>query len=118
MIRSNVTKLRISSHKLKIELGRYNKPFKIEANKRFCTFCNNESIEDENHFMLICKNYIKERKILFEKIINIFPEFEKMSINEKFIFLLKTGLSEVDSCKIITEYIHKCTLKHNLMLLK
>ena len=70
-------KLRISSHKLKIELSRYNKPFKIEANKRFCTFCKDESIEDENHFMLSCKNYIKERKILFEKIINIFPEFEK-----------------------------------------
>ena len=39
--RFNFTKLRVSSHKLMIETGRHNKPKKIKASKRFCTYCNN-----------------------------------------------------------------------------
>ena len=52
--RSNFTSIRVISHKLMKETGIYYKPKKIEASKRFFTYCNNKSIEDELHFMLHC----------------------------------------------------------------
>ena len=42
--RSSLTKLRISSHKLLIETGRHNKPCKIPADERFCTFFNLQTL--------------------------------------------------------------------------
>ena len=48
-----ICKLRLSSHCLAIETGRYkNIPF----DKRICSFCK-EDIEDEFHFMLKCPAY-------------------------------------------------------------
>ena len=46
-----LTKLRISAHKLKIESCRYARP-KIPQHNRLCTCCN--KIEDESHFLLHC----------------------------------------------------------------
>ena len=43
-LRRAITKLRISSHRLKIETG------KLEASKRLCNKCDLIKIEDEIHF--------------------------------------------------------------------
>ena len=56
-VRSSVTRLRISAHELKIETGRHHKPYKIAADERYCIFCNDNSIENEIHFILTCKHY-------------------------------------------------------------
>jgi hypothetical protein len=53
-----ITKIRLSSHKLAIEQGRYNK---TNRNRRTCKLCINE-IEDEMHFILLCPSYVNLRK--------------------------------------------------------
>ena len=53
-----ITKIRLSSHKLAIEQGRYNK---ANRNRRTCKLCINE-IEDEMHFILSCPSYVNLRK--------------------------------------------------------
>ena len=48
--RISLTKLRVSSHQLAIETGRYNKPASLPVEKRLCIHCG--KIEDEEHFRI------------------------------------------------------------------
>ena len=48
----------MSTHKLRIESGRYEK---IAKDYRLCNYCNLNKIESEEHFMLKCPNYQEER---------------------------------------------------------
>ena len=50
--RQQLTRFRISSHKLSIETGRYKG---IPRHDRICTRCNENSVEDEVHFLCICQ---------------------------------------------------------------
>ena len=59
--RSALTKIRISSHNLRIESGRYGRQ-RIERSDKVCTVCNSGEIEDEYHFILICPAYSDFRK--------------------------------------------------------
>ena len=55
-IRLFVTRLRISSHNLPVEIGRYRKE-KMERNDRKCDICAIDDIGDESHYLLRCKNH-------------------------------------------------------------
>lgn len=46
--RKSLTRLRLSSHRLKIETGRWHKPISIPVDQRKCENCN--ELEDEYHF--------------------------------------------------------------------
>ena len=48
--RINLTRLRVSSHRLCIETGRWTKPNRTPVNERLCTLCN--KLEDEFHFII------------------------------------------------------------------
>ena len=48
--------LRLSSHKLLIETGRYANR-SLQRNERKCTFCDMNDLEDEYHFVLVCPVY-------------------------------------------------------------
>ena len=52
-----LTQLRVSSHRLEIETGRWTKPNKIIRENRKCSV-----LEDEYHFMFECKLYNDLRK--------------------------------------------------------
>ena len=54
-LRVPMSKLRLSSHSLRIETGRYGRA-RIERNQRQCVLCNSD-IEDEYHFVLKCPTY-------------------------------------------------------------
>ena len=56
--RQKLSRLRLSDHKLKVELGRYTKA-KARLEDRTCTFCPN-SVEDEYHFLITCPMYKEE----------------------------------------------------------
>ena len=61
-LRSALSKLRLSSHTLAIETGRYANA-RIEPNLRFCNLCKNPNdIEDEYHFVIVCPIYNEIRK--------------------------------------------------------
>ena len=55
----NLAKFRISNHQLEIETGRYKK---TRIDQRLCkkTYKENGCVEDEFHFLMICKEYQAE----------------------------------------------------------
>ena len=64
-ITRELTKLRLSSHSLLIEKGRYFRP-KIKRENRLCSQCN--QIEEEQHFLIHCTKFANARKLLLKKI--------------------------------------------------
>ena len=83
-----LTKLRVSSHCLAIETGRYHKPTSLPVDQRLCAECG--VLEDEVHFLCDCVRYSFLREDLFSVAIPYFPEFSMLSSREKFLFLLQT----------------------------
>ena len=51
--RQAVTKLRISSHRLSVESGRYNN---IPFDERTCKLCNLNEVGNEQHYLMQCSN--------------------------------------------------------------
>ena len=58
-------KLRISSHKLKTETGRYDN---IPRDEMLCSLCNSNRIDDETHFPLDCPSFSPIREMFFSKL--------------------------------------------------
>lgn len=63
--RKPICRLRISAHRLFIESGRYNNTPRTE---RICKNCTLNKIEDEEHFLIQCSKFTKEREELFDLI--------------------------------------------------
>ena len=53
-IRKQLARIRLSSHNLVIETGRWRKPSPIPRDERLCTTCNLGVIDDEVHFIYEC----------------------------------------------------------------
>ena len=54
--RRALTQLRICSHNLEIEFGRFNN-IRVSRENRLCKLCNMKSVESEFHFLLVCPKY-------------------------------------------------------------
>ena len=83
-----LTRLRVSSHRLEIEMGRWHKPNKIIRSERKCQNCN--VLEDEFHFILECPVYLEIRSQLLSKYYLKRPNMHKftellMSDNKKIV---------------------------------
>ena len=63
--RTALTRLRVSSHRLEVETGRWHKPNKIPKHERKCQLC--KSLEDEFHFIIECPLYHDFRELLINK---------------------------------------------------
>ena len=68
--RTALTRLRVGSHRLAIELGRYHKPKPLPIKERLCDLCN--VVEDEYHFLCICPKYIAQRQEMEKKLVAIY----------------------------------------------
>ena len=79
----HLARLRLSSHNLRVESGRYTSQ-RIDYEQRYCNFCHAKDIEDEYHFVLICPVYSKIRTKFIKPYYRVKP-----SVN-KCIDLLKT----------------------------
>ena len=78
--RKNVTKFRLSNHKLMIEVGRHQK---VDTEQRFCPFCPN-TVEDESHFLLYCPTYYSQRSAFLEPITSRIHNFSLLPDPQKF----------------------------------
>ena len=84
-------------------MGRMQVPF-VKAEERFCKNCNHTNsqevtgldamVETEFHFLCTCKKHEKLRRELFNEGIQLNPNFDRMTLKNKFIWLL--------SCSSIT----------------
>ncbi len=87
--RKNITKLRISAHKLRIETERFNnKNSYIPPEVRFCKSCEANKTEDELHFLIECSKYQSLRDVLFRKSIIYNKHFKDYNNDAKFIWLM------------------------------
>ena len=81
-----LSRLRLSSHKLRIETGRYSQN-RTERRNRLCTFCDKGEIEDEYHFILICEAYQQLRRLYIK------PYYYRKPNVYKFMELMKSESS-------------------------
>ena len=67
--RVSTTRIRTSSHRLQIELGRHSG---VPRDQRFCPWCNismgHQTVENEEHFLEICDLVAKHRAALTDKL--------------------------------------------------
>ena len=82
-LRIQMSKFRLSSHKLLVERGRWQKPKIIYANRK-CTLCNNTEIQDEYHVAIICPHF----QVLRQKYIK--PYYYQRPSMQKFVELMNT----------------------------
>ena len=102
-----MSKLRVSSHRLLIESGRWIKPQPIPRNERLCQICN--KLEDEHHFLLECSLFTDERNKYIK------PYYVKRTSMFKTVQLL--GSDNKNEIKKLAVYIFKCFEKRNEALL-
>ena len=103
-ITKELTKMRISSHDLLIEKGRYFRP-KISRNDRKCSTC--QVVEDEEHFMLFCNKFSNLRLDLLTKL-DIPTDYQGLKPNSyESITLLNKLLNPqtIDNVKLISYFI-------------
>ena len=109
-IRLHITRLRLSSHSLPIEVQRYRKKDnKIEREERKCKICNANATGDEMHYLLECSN---------AEICHVREEFlEKIKHkNEQFRNLSDRNI--IDYCMLMTDTsIQMLTAKYAMDIL-
>jgi hypothetical protein len=101
-----ISRLRTSSHRLEIELGRYNATAVAD---RHCQFCLREptgphgSVGDESHFLHDCASFSDERRVLFIRMSVIMPSFSSMTREAKIRTLLCPATAR--AAKLVNKYI-------------
>ena len=93
-----MTRLRVSSHRLNIEAGRWSRPQVTPREERKCLICN--KLEDEYHFLFECALYDSERnshiKLYFRrrpnmaKAVELLRSTNKLVLNNLAIFVYKS----------------------------
>ena len=118
--RSLLAQFRTGVLPLRIEIGRYQlkknpntESFrKLNVEERTCLICNIGDIENETHFLCKCSAYEIPRHNLYNIIVKHFPNFRKMSDEDKLSIILKSNDKELvsficDSWKIRQNVIAK-----------
>ena len=109
-LRIPLTKLRLSSHQLRIETGRYGNN-RTEHNQRYCTICNNGDIEDEFHFVCVCDVYVDLRRTYLNRYFFVRPSMFK------FIDLMLNTTYQVQRnlCKFISvAFVRRYSIVKNI----
>ena len=89
--RKSLCQLRLSSHVLPIEQGRYRH---VNRNERYCLLCNEDKIGDEFHFILECKALVDLRKKFIPKYYYNRPnvlKFNQLMSSDKISLLLNVA---------------------------
>ena len=103
--RKAITKLRVSSHKLEIEVGRWKK---LPREERICINCNLGKVENETHFLFECPKYNQKRttmsKFLKERLGIDMQKKQEQFKNLQLLFF--TG--ELSTINALGKYIYEC----------
>ena len=99
-LRRSLSSFRISTHRLRIERGRY---CGERPDERLCDFCN--IIEDEIHFLCGCKRYLELRQKMFDTIKDINLRYP--SLEHKFIFTTLMTSNDQIVIKAVAKFIYE-----------
>ena len=86
--RQRLSALRLSCHKLQIEKDRYVSKNRLPPELRLCKLCDRGECEYEFHFVMKCPEYDPLRYNMFCKIRGIYPYFQTLNDDNKFIWLM------------------------------
>ena len=106
--RRNITKFRISSHRLEIEIGRYTskgKRERIGKDKRTCKNCDMQKIEDEEHVPMLCPKYQQLRQHMLDSLIDTCPGLNDLNDTGRFTFIMKC---DYEGTKFVLQIYQKC----------
>ena len=95
-IRQHLTRLRLSSHSLPVEVMRYRK-IKVSRDERKCTICNLDKKGDEEHYLLECNNaeISHLRNTFWDNIRVEIPQFENFTNKNIIDYCLNLGDSNI-----------------------
>ena len=99
--RAMVTRLRTSSHKLNIEVGRHRN---IPVNERKCQQCDLNQVEDEHHFIFKCSKYENHRREFMTQCQMVTNNFNLLTDEEKLYYIFN---SDPDMLKIFGCFVSK-----------
>ena len=83
--RRRLSKLRISAHKLQIEIGRYQGT--LQENQ-ICCRCTSGQVEDEIHYLLHCTYHANHREIFTTYLTSECQNFQNLDDKCKLIWIL------------------------------
>ena len=102
--RRAIAKIRMSSHALEVEIGKYKN---VKYADRLCKYCPLKTVENEYHFLLECTFYDKERSEFLKKL----NAPADLSFDVLFFKLITSGnLSEL---KLLGKFIDTCFFKRS-----
>ena len=104
--RRQFTKLRISSHHLDVETGRYTRPI-TPRHLRICKNCNLEEIGDEFHFLLKCPKFQQQRQELFYELSEI-CEIRNNLDHNTMIKIMHYGHGDIEVASLVCEFVDSC----------
>ncbi|XP_048587031.1 uncharacterized protein LOC125570103 [Nematostella vectensis] len=111
-----LTKFRLSNHKLAIETGRYEKPYK-QPNERKCLVCQTGKVEDEEHFLLECPAYKDDRDNLLDFLKTHAGINVRHHANKENNFVRIMGLSRNENVnRRLAKHIFECMKAKNVKL--
>ena len=90
--RTGVLPLRIETARYQLKKDLNTESFrKLNVEERTCLICNTGDIENETHFLCKCSAYEIPRHNLYNIIEKHFPNFRKMSDEDKLSIILKSN---------------------------
>jgi hypothetical protein len=104
--RQQFSVLRLSAHNLQIEKDRYTSKDRLPPELRLCKHCDLNVCEDEFHFIIRCPMYNLLRQNLFAKISQMYPSFQGLADQDKFIWLMANVDPHI--LHLFTAYISAC----------
>ena len=112
--RQALTRLRVSSHNLRIETGRFHKKNNyLPPKERVCQMCDISETEDESHFLLTCNLYSDIRKQLWDSLEVHCPNFNQYLVSSKQHQLTYLLSSEGPICKSLGKYCYLAFRRRN-----
>ena len=104
--RRSFTKLRVSSHRLAIETGRYTWPI-TPRSQRFCNHCTQNVLGDEMHFLLSCSKFAVQRKALFDDL-EVFGNIRNGKDFKTFFTVMNYGHGDIQVAHKICKFVTDC----------
>ena len=74
--RRALSRLRMSAHRLEVEMGRWVRPVRVEHDERKCRVCG--ILEDEYHFLIECPVYCNLRTLYVKRYYRVNPSMFKL----------------------------------------
>ena len=102
-----LTKLRVSSHRLNVETGRWHRPIPIPYENRICDNCG--CMENEYHFVMECSMYEELRRAHLKRTFYVLPSMQRFidlisSRNKSIIQNLATFIVKANDLRNKTLY--------------